>query len=131
MERRSQKLEALLRRARQDPDVLAVVLFGSAARGEEGPASDVDVCLILDVHAAADPELAASRKRLAYLADFELDIHVFRQLPLYVRHRVVREGRVLYARDEEALYSLAIRTMKAFRHFRRIYHQYLEQVARG
>lgn len=40
-------LERLLDRAREDPAVLAVILFGSAARGEAAPASDVDVCLVL------------------------------------------------------------------------------------
>lgn len=34
MSHRAQELEALLERARQDEAVLAVVLFGSAARGE-------------------------------------------------------------------------------------------------
>jgi predicted nucleotidyltransferase len=36
----------LLKRASADPDVLAVILFGSHARGEAMPSSDVDVCLV-------------------------------------------------------------------------------------
>src|SRR5216684_4329688 len=37
----------VLERARRDPDVLAVMLFGSHARGEASAASDVDLCLVL------------------------------------------------------------------------------------
>jgi predicted nucleotidyltransferase len=36
------EIDRLLRRAADDPDVLAVLLFGSVARGEAGGGSDVD-----------------------------------------------------------------------------------------
>ena len=39
-------LTALLARAEQDPEVLAVILFGSRARREDIPDSDID-CLVL------------------------------------------------------------------------------------
>jgi predicted nucleotidyltransferase len=35
----------LLAQASQDVDVLAVILFGSVARGEQTARSDVDICL--------------------------------------------------------------------------------------
>ena len=40
-------LRRVLDRARRDPDVLAVILFGSHARGEASVTSDVDLCLVL------------------------------------------------------------------------------------
>ncbi|MCS6937409.1 MAG: nucleotidyltransferase domain-containing protein [Candidatus Bipolaricaulota bacterium] len=40
-------LEKLLEQARSDSAVLAVLLFGSAARGEEHSQSDLDICLVL------------------------------------------------------------------------------------
>ena len=36
-------LQRIVERARQDPDILAVILFGSRARGDASPASDYDV----------------------------------------------------------------------------------------
>jgi len=128
--RQTAKLEGLLARAREDRDVLAVFLFGSAARGEVGARSDIDVCLVLNEDALGDPT-DASHKRLDYLAAFDLDVRVFQQLPLYVRHRVLKEGRVLFARDEDLLYRLALRTVRQFERFKPIYHHYLEQVARA
>jgi predicted nucleotidyltransferase len=122
-------LGRLLARARRDPDVLAVMLFGSGARGEAAPGSDLDVCLVL---AAARPSaLAASHKRLEYLGEGDLDVAIFQQLPLYIRSRVLREGRVLFVRDEEALYALATRTARTFEDFRHVHRQYIDQVARG
>jgi DNA polymerase sigma len=40
-------VDKLLTLAGQDTEVLAVLLFGSLARGEPSQGSDVDVCLIL------------------------------------------------------------------------------------
>jgi predicted nucleotidyltransferase len=121
----------LLERARRDPDVLGVMLFGSHARGEATEASDVDVCLLLFPGRVQPP--AATEKKLDYLADAAagLDLAIFQELPLYVRTRVLKEGRVLFAADEDALYDLAIRTAKAWEDFRPIYRRYLDEVARG
>lgn len=117
-------LKQLLAKAQDDASVLAVLLFGSAARGEGGPASDVDVCLILRPEASVE----ISKKRLEYLAQFDCDIQIFQQLPLYVRRRVLKEGRVLLSKDEDALYELAFRTARAFEDFKHIYRDYLEAV---
>ncbi len=127
----SASIDNLLKKAAADTRLLAVVLFGSRVRGEQGPRSDVDVCLVLDPCRTSGTGAAAAEVRLEYLATTPegFDIRVFQQLPLYIRRRVLREGRVLYSRDEEALYELAYRTAKAFEDFRHRYRYYLEQVA--
>ncbi len=125
----SPALARLVARARTDPDVLAVLLFGSRARGEASPSSDFDVCLVLGQEARSDRDRA--EKRVEYLAEGDLDVAVFQSLPLHIRSRVLKEGTVLYARDEEALYAVAIRTARAWEGFRHIHRQYLDEVLRG
>src|SRR5262245_24265816 len=120
-------LVRLVERARSDSAVLALVLFGSHARGEASPASDVDVCLVLGPDGGSD--VAMAEQRLEYLAIADVDIAVFQQLPLPIRSRVLREGRVLFVRDEDMLYDLATRTMRAFERFRPYYRRYLDAVA--
>lgn len=122
-----QQVELLLKEAQQDSDVLAVMLFGSVARGESSAQSDVDICLVLYPKRWQLEELA--RKRWEYLR-FDLDIKIFQQLPLYVRRRVLKEGVVLLVKDEDQLYELAFRTAKEFEHFKHIYRDYLEAIAR-
>jgi predicted nucleotidyltransferase len=124
-----QQLEQLLRKAHQDTDVLAVLLFGSVARGEQTPTSDVDVCVVLQPRKY--DALFLSRKKLAYLTHSDLDVHVFQQLPLYIRRRVLKEGKVVLEKDADALYALAFRTAQAFEDFRPIYDAYLTEVARA
>ena len=119
----------LIAHAKTDPDVLAVLLFGSRARGDAAPSSDFDVCLVLETEPRSD--LDRAEKRLEYLAEGDLDVAVFQSLPLHIRSRVLKEGTVLYARDKDALYAVAIRTARAWEGFRHIHRQYLDEVLRG
>ena len=123
------ELDRLLGRAAKDTDVLAVLLFGSTARGDSGTGSDVDVCLVLTAEPRSRMQLA--EKRMVYLGDVDLDVQVFQSLPLYIRTRVLREGRVLFCRDEDALYDAAFATIRAFERFKRTYRAYLEEVEHG
>jgi hypothetical protein len=119
----------LIARANADPEILAVLLFGSQARGDATPRSDFDVCLVLASDAASKRQ--ATEKRIEYLETADLDVVIFQALPLHIRSRVLREGTVLYVRDEDALYESAARTARAFEYFRPIYRGYLDQVSRG
>lgn len=121
-------VDRVVARAKDDPAVLAVILFGSRARGEATAGSDVDVCLVLGTD--PDSNLRPAEKRLEYLAEGNLDLVVFQQLPLNIRSRVLKEGSVLFVRNEDALYALAIRTARAWEDFRHIHRLYLDEVAR-
>lgn len=120
-------LDTLLDRTRKDPEILAVILFGSRAREEQTPTSDIDLCLVLFPR-RYDP-LHLSRKKLEYLKVADIDIQVFQQLPLYIRRRVLKEGKVLFTQNEDLLYEVAFRTAQAFEDFKHRYYEYLEQVA--
>lgn len=119
----------LVETAKGDRDVLAVILFGSEARGEARAGSDIDVCLVLEDMRI--DTLGQSQKRIVYLASFDLDIQVFQKLPLHLRVRALREGKVLFCRDEDKLYDMAFQTARHFEDFRHIHDRYLEAVANG
>jgi predicted nucleotidyltransferase len=95
-------LERLLSSASADPEILAVILFGSSARDEMTASSDIDICLVFRLGKA--DRLALSRKRLEY-AESDIDVQIFQFLPIYIRRRVLKEGKVLFCRDEEELYE--------------------------
>ena len=123
------QLEKFVEIAAQDSSVLAVFLFGSHAREEEHEASDIDVCLVLK--SELQNELYLSEKKHEYLSQFDLDVQVFQQLPLFMRHRILRDGRVLFVRDEDLLYERAFRTAQHYEDFRHRHEAYLEEVASG
>ncbi len=120
-------LAELLKVAERDDRVLAVFLFGSRARGEPLPGADTDVCVILS--ARTDSPQTRLQTRLDYLGNSDLDVHVFQRLPLYVRQRVLKEGRPLLVKSEDELYDVAFRTIRSYEDFRPFYLSYLQHVA--
>ncbi len=129
LDNRVEKIQKTLKdfqtKIEKDEDILALILFGSYARGEE--ARDVDLCLVL----FPDKVKKALDKRIEYSQRDELDVQVFQDLPLYIRPRVLREGKVMHVKDEDLLYDIAIKTAKDFELFRPKYELYLEGIARG
>jgi len=121
-------IQRFLVKAQADEDVLAVLLFGSTARKEEKPSSDVDLCLILEPRRKPYDNSILSHKRLEFMKDFSFDIQIFQQLPVYIRTRVLKDGHVLFVRDEERLYEVALRTAQSFEDFKHIYYDYLKEV---
>lgn len=123
----SPRLNRLVARVEEDSDVVALLLFGSAARGEAGPYSDLDLCLVL----RPGPRERDGHKRLEYLGEFDFDIHIFKQLPLYVRTRVLKEGEVIHCKDEPLFYDIAYRHAREYEDFKYIYREYLSAVLDG
>jgi predicted nucleotidyltransferase len=121
-------LERIVARAKNDPHILAVMPFGSQARGEAHAASDIDVCLVMVPDFDRDEAFAT---KLSYSGSFDVDVAIFQELPLHIRTRVLKDGTVVFVRDEDALYDVAIRTVRAWEDFRHIHRAYLDQVARG
>ncbi len=122
-------LKKLIEKARKDKDILAVSLFGSFARGEKNY-GDIDVCLFLR---GKKPNKVISKKKLEYVSEFgdRFDIQIFQQLPLYIRERVLREGKILLSKNTDLLYDIAIAFIKEYEDYRPIYESYLEAVEHG
>jgi predicted nucleotidyltransferase len=85
------------------PEVLEAYLFGSVARGEEQPHSDVDVAVFVEPDACHKPgfgigaemgaELQAALKRS------DVDVVVLNDAAPLLYHRVLRDGVRVYSRD--------------------------------
>lgn len=109
----------------KNKDVLAAILFGSYARKEV--ARYVDVCIVMF------PEKVSGGfdKRVEYSIAEKLDVQVFQDLPIYIRKRILKEGKVIHCKDKDTLYDIAIETIKEFELFRPKYELYIEGVAHG
>lgn len=108
----------------EDPDILAVILYGSYARGEE--ARDVDLCLVLFPDKAEN----SLDKRIEYSYYDIIDVQVFQDLPLYMKPRIIREGKLLHVKDEDLLYDVAIKTVKEYELYRPKYELYLDSIVK-
>jgi hypothetical protein len=72
-----------------------------------------------------------SHKRLKYLSQSDMDIQIYQQMPLYIKTRILKEGKILFVKNENLLYDIAIKTVKEFEDFKHVYNSYLEEVARN
>lgn len=122
------KVNELLNIARLDEEILAVFLFGSIARRENSVDSDIDICLVLKPRKYSAKHL--SYKKLKYLKEFNMDIQIFQQLPIYIKKRIIKEGKILLCKNEDEMYELVFKVIEEFGDFEHIYHDYLNEVAR-
>lgn len=93
---------ALTERLRAQADVLVAYLFGSTARGTDGPTSDVDVAVLLSAQPSPRRRLGLLSEVATVLAPRQADLVVLNDAPPALGYRVVAEGRPLLVRDEAA-----------------------------
>ncbi len=85
------------------PEILEAYLFGSSARGEAQPHSDVDVAVFVDFEQS--PSMPFGRaatlgaELMAALGRDDIDIVILNEAPPLLYHRVLRDGQRLVARD--------------------------------
>ncbi len=82
--------------------ILGVLLYGSQAKGEAGPRSDIDLCIVAPQ--AADRS-SLWRKFISHLRDGRYDVRIFELLPLFLKATAIEQGVVVYCRDEPELYE--------------------------
>jgi len=93
-------------------DVEAIILFGSYARGEQTERSDIDICVVCGKRKEKIEEVWD--KILGSGITEKYDVKIFKLLPIKMKMSVIREGKILYAKDE-------IELSYYFRIFRKIW----------
>lgn len=99
------------------PDVLAIYVYGSFARGEQWPDSDVDLAILREPGATAwNPlELGAD---LAAQLQREVDLVDLRTASDVLRCEVLESGQLLYAKDPDALLAWEANALTRYGHYR-------------
>lgn len=98
------------------PDVVAAFLFGSVARADEGPSSDVDIAVLLDEPVPGGLLRAATlaAEAMEVLGRGDVDVVVLNGATPLLRHRVARDGVVLFARSNTDVAEFVIRALHEF-----------------
>ena len=82
-------------------DVLALILFGSAARCQQRPFSDIDLCIV-----PAGDIPANERLDLKGYGSQTIEIHLLDELPIAIRFRVIRDGKLIFCKDGLAFHRI-------------------------
>lgn len=102
----------LARLFEKDPDVIALLLFGSFARSAPTPLSDIDLCVI------TGPNLDQGRKEeILSHGSRNVDLHFFWDLPLPIQFRVIHEGLILVQHDRRLFMRIATDTVREYLDF--------------
>ena len=116
------EFKKITEKAKKDKDIIAIALFGSSLKGK---GRDIDICLFMNKKYS---NLHMSKKRLKFLKSLnsKFDIQIFQQLPVYIRIKILKEGKILYCKKEKLLYDIAFSTIKEFSGFKEIYESYIK-----
>ncbi|MBI3912216.1 MAG: nucleotidyltransferase domain-containing protein [Armatimonadetes bacterium] len=107
-----------LERLFQAHPVRLAYLFGSHAAGRAHADSDVDVAVLLDEHLTADERFAQRLELIGELMRVfrteDVDVVILNEAPPALAYEVLRGGRVLFRRDEQARIEYAARTLREY-----------------
>jgi predicted nucleotidyltransferase len=87
------------------PAVLLAYLFGSHARGQGSPLSDIDIGVLheqgMDKKVSFDLRLALIGDLMGIFHENDVDVVILNEAPLALAYRVLRDGVLLYGRDKQ------------------------------
>ncbi len=103
--------------------VEGIYLFGSYARKKTKPFSDIDICVITDKDIQKK-----RREEILSCSSRKIDISIFSDLPLNVRFRMFKEGKILYQKDELFLHRTRSNTLKSYLDFKPIIDRHYDRI---
>jgi len=117
------KLSEIIETIKAHPSVIAIFyLFGSHARGDATPLSDIDIAVIMENPSSED------EAEIGSLASPQIDVVLFHRLPLHIKHEVFRYGKEIFVRDEEKLLEIKLKVMSKYPDTSRMYRQISSEV---
>ncbi len=107
-------IDKLVYSAKKTKGVVAVLLFGSYAKKKQTPLSDIDICIV-------DYKISKEDKINLYTKSNEkVQVSFFSDLPIAVRFRVLKEGKILFLSDKNLFYSIRADTFTEFMDYRHV-----------
>jgi len=104
----SNRPDPLLNELASRDEVIAIILFGSVARGHAREISDIDICII--TRQVPEP---VKMDLLSYGSE-EIDVSLFYDLPITIRFQILREGKILSCRETLALHAIMADTVREY-----------------
>jgi predicted nucleotidyltransferase len=117
-------VQRVLAEVQQHPKVVAIFLFGSWARGDQMPISDVDIAVLLDSPDKRDEADIGS------MYSPTIDLVLFHRMPVRIQFQVLKEGQPLFVRDEEKLIETTFQVMRQYHEMEWMYRRYYEEILR-
>ncbi|MGB8218279.1 MAG: nucleotidyltransferase domain-containing protein [Candidatus Methanoperedens sp.] len=85
-------------------DILAILLYGSVAKGEDTSQSDIDICIVSPSCEDKKSLLNEIYRKLDVFSK-KYDVRFFEELPLYIQINIIKSNKIIYSKDVYELYE--------------------------
>lgn len=110
-------INKILEELKRYDEVLSVILFGSYAKDNPKPISDIDICVILN---NPDENIEAE---IGSMYSSKIDLVLFHRLPLHIQFEVFKYGKILYFKNEEKLSEIKIKVLREYLEMSKFYEK--------
>ncbi|MEM2485211.1 MAG: nucleotidyltransferase domain-containing protein [Candidatus Caldarchaeum sp.] len=112
----------------KETEVLIAYLFGSHASGDQTAESDVDIAVLLSTsHKVLDLDYYLHLvNELSKLLGGDVDLIILNMAPPLLKHQVIKNGVVVYCRDEKTRIEFEARAEDEYLDFKRVMERYDE-----
>jgi len=105
--------------------VSCIFLFGSQANGKARKDSDTDIAVL--TKDCSEKDIA----RIRGYSSEKVDISIFSKLPLIIQFRVLKEGKILFCKDEKQLYDTKVYVFKRYLDFSIFINKFYRRVIKN
>ncbi len=116
------KLPGLVDLISVEEDVVALIVFGSLARGDLKPLSDIDLSVLLDKSLDKTDRFNKHLDLIGKISDFfhtdEIDIIILNDAPIRFVVEILNSGKRLFERDRDQLINFYEKNTKIFLDFK-------------
>ena len=111
------------------PDALAIYVYGSFARGEQWPSSDLDIAVLMPPERRI-PDVLGLISHIAQGVHREIDLVDLRQAGDVLRREVLESGQALYQSDPQRVLAWEASALTRYGHYREEIRGILEDFRR-
>lgn len=129
------KIPAVVKKIAEDNDVVALYAFGSLAKGNLKPLSDLDFGILLF---ESLNRRARFRKSIDLIGVFnrmlktdEVDLVILNDSPIRFAYNILRTGKLLFCRDQIKLVGFVEKTTKQYLDFKPAREQFDQEFLEG
>ena len=112
------------------PETAIAFIFGSYARGQARPDSDVDIAVLLADHVGVDEYLRARLRLMDGISRLlerdDVDLVILNEAPLALAYRVLQDGEILFCRERALYVQYRVRTLNFYFDFAPFLERYEE-----
>lgn len=116
-------VEEIVNDLRKIKSVKSIILFGSYARGNQKPLSDIDICVLTNRKITDN----VKSNIISYSSE-KIDISLFWDLPVRIRYRILKEGKTILNKDDNLMHNITVETMDEYLDFKHIVDRNVRRV---